>query len=279
MRKTGEKERNRRRETLVTTALLVFFLVLITVLGVYWKEDALLNDFSRKNLPPSLRYPFGTDFMGRDMFKRTLTGLSMSIRLGVVTAAASALLAGAAAVLAVNTNRAVDTLFQGCVDVVMGIPHMLLLILISFACGKGFFGIVMGITLTHWPSLARVLRAEALSLKAKPYMRLAGKLGVTKWALIKKHYIPHLLPQFFTGLFLLFPQAVLHEAGMTFLGFGLSPEEPAIGIILSESMKYLVMGQWWLAVFPGAALAATVLMFFGLGQKICLLIDPASVQE
>ena len=85
---------------------------------------------------------------------------------------------------------------------------------------------------------------------------------------------PHLLPQFITGLVLMFPHAILHEASITFLGFGLSPEEPAIGVILSESMQYLVMGRWWLALFPGLLLAGVVLLFHFLGQGLLLLLDP-----
>lgn len=90
---------------------------------------------------------------------------------------------------------------------------------------------------------------------------------------------PNLLPQFITGLILMFPHAILHEASITFLGFGLSPEEPAIGIILSESMKYLAMGKWWLALFPGLLLTAVVLMFHYAGQTICRMAAPGSVHE
>ena len=91
--------------------------------------------------------------------------------------------------------------------------------------------------------------------------------------------LPHLIPQFVTGLVLLFPHAILHEASITFLGFGLPPEEPAVGIILSESMKYLITGKWWLAVFPGLFLVLCVLLFQGLGQSLSSLLDPGSAHE
>ena len=107
----------------------------------------------------------------------------------------------------------------------------------------------------------------------------AEKLGVLRGQLVRRHLLPHLLPQFLTGLILQFPHAILHEASITFLGFGLSPEEPAIGIILSESMKYLAMGKWWLALFPGLFLVGTVLLFHYIGQELCRLLDPGSVHE
>ena len=91
--------------------------------------------------------------------------------------------------------------------------------------------------------------------------------------------LPHLVPQFLVGLILLFPHAILHESSITFLGFGLSNEQPAIGIILSESMKYLVTGKWWLALFPGAMLVLTVVLFDVAGESLRKIIDPASAQE
>ena len=91
--------------------------------------------------------------------------------------------------------------------------------------------------------------------------------------------MPHLLPQLLAGLILQFPHAILHEASVTFLGFGLPPEEPAIGVILSESMAYLTTGRWWLALFPGLALAATVSLFALAGERLRLLLAPASAQE
>ena len=90
---------------------------------------------------------------------------------------------------------------------------------------------------------------------------------------------PHLIPQLFVGLVLMFPHAILHEASVTFLGFGLSSEQPAIGVILSESMQYLTTGRWWLALFPGLALVLVVVLFAMLGERVRKLLDPASVHE
>lgn len=176
-------------------------------------------------------------------------------------------------------GKAVDTVIISLIDVVMGIPHMLLLILISFACGKGFWGVIIGISLTHWTSLARLIRGEVLQLKESQYVKAAEKLGKGRMYIAFHHMAPNLVPQFLTGLILQFPHAILHESSITFLGFGLSPEQPAIGIILAESMKYLAMGKWWLALFPGLLLVAVVLVFHYIGQAVCRIIDPGSVHE
>ena len=248
-----------RKKTLWLLGISLLFLILVTLLGIVWEDAAQQVDFARKNLPPGTGGVFGTDWMGRDMLKRTVAGLSLSIRLGLLTAAISAVVALALALLASLGGGLMDSLVCGLINLVMGIPHMLLLILISYSLGKGFRGVAAGIALTHWASLARLLRAEILQIRESPYVRISEKLGKKPWWIAWNHIVPQVSRQFVTGLILLFPHAILHEAGVTFLGFGLSSEQPAIGVILSESMSYLITGKWWLALFPGAALVLVCL--------------------
>ena len=273
------KRRNRRRSTLLFLGIAAALLGAVTLAGICLKDAALVTDFSRKDLPPCQGFLFGTDWMGRNMFARTLAGLSLSIRVGLLTAGISACVALVLGVLSAAFGGWVDALISWWIDLVMGIPHILLVILLSIACGKGFTGVVVGVALSHWTSLARVIRGEVLQLKTAPYLLAAEKLGVSRWNRVKLHLLPHLLPQFLTGLILLFPHAILHEASVTFLGFGLSSEQPAVGVILSESMRYLTTGKWWLALFPGAALVLVVVLFALLGERVRLLLDPGSVHE
>ena len=230
------------------------------------------------NRSPSLTFLFGTDWMGRDMLARTLAGLSLSIRIGVLTALVSAVIALLCGVAAALSRRA-DAVLSWCIDLFLGIPHILLVMLIPLAFGRGFLGVVAGVSLSHWPSLARVIRGEVLSLRHAPYLLAAEKLGAPRGQIVRRHLLPHLLPQFLTGLILQFPHAILHEASVTFLGFGLSSEQPAIGVILSESMQYLTTGRWWLALFPGLALVGVVLLFAALGEQVRRVLDPSSVHQ
>ena len=272
------KSLNLRQRTRLLLVLTSAVLLLITLAGTLLGERAMETDFSRTNLAPSLSYLFGTDWMGRDMLARTLAGLSLSIRIGVLTAAVSAFIALILGVTAA-LNRRADAVLSWCVDLFLGIPHILLVMLISLAFGRGFAGVVAGVSLSHWPSLARLLRGEVLQLRQAPYLLAAEKLGVSRARLIRLHLLPHLLPQFLTGLILQFPHAILHESSVTFLGFGLSSEQPAIGVILSESMQYLTTGRWWLALFPGLALVGVVLLFAALGGQLRRLLDPSSVHQ
>lgn len=270
---------NQRQRALLLSVFAALVLLVVTVAGLLLADAAVVTDFSRKNLAPCLAYPFGTDWMGRDMLSRTLTGLSLSIRIGVLTAAVSAVVALAVGTAAATLGRRVDAVLSWCIDLVMGIPHILLVMLISLAFGKGFLGVVAGVSLSHWTSLSRLLRGEVLQLRGAPYVLTAEKLGRTKLQVARDHLLPHLLPQFLTGLILLFPHVILHEASVTFLGFGLSSEQPAIGVILSESMSYLTTGKWWLAFFPGLALVATVALFALLGDRLRRILDPATIHQ
>ena len=120
---------------------------------------------------------------------------------------------------------------------------------------------------------------EVLRQAARFHGLEVGRVRIGTFLSVSVHLLPHLLPQFLTGLILLFPHAILHEASVTFLGLGLSSEQPAIGVILSESMRYLTTGKWWLALFPGAALVLVVVLFALLGERVRLLADPASAHE
>ena len=270
---------NRRQRMMIGIFFSIAFLVIVCVLGNLNTEAARVTDFSRKNLAPCSSYIFGTDWLGRDMLARTLKGLSMSILIGVVSAAVSAVVALVLGIAAATLGKTADSIISFVIDLIMGVPHILLLILISVALGKGLKGVVIGVALTHWPSLARLIRAEVIQLKESPYIQISAKLGKSRWYIARKHMLPHLLPQFLVGLVLLFPHAILHESSVTFLGFGLSTEQPAIGIILSEAMKYLVTGKWWLALFPGILLVVTVIMFYLLGESLRKLLDPNSVHQ
>lgn len=270
---------NRRQSTLLLLLLAAVALFAVAAAGALLADRAMETDFSRKNLAPCARFLFGTDWMGRDMLARTLAGLSLSIRIGVLTASVSAAVALILGVAAATLGRKVDAAVSWCIDLTMGIPHILLVMLISLAFGRGFLGVVAGVALSHWTSLARVVRGEVLQLRQANYVRAAEKLGVSRLRIAQRHMAPHLLPQFLTGLILQFPHAILHEASVTFLGFGLPPEQAAIGVILSESMRYLTTGKWWLALFPGLALVLVVLLFAAAGERVRRLLDPNSAHE
>lgn len=270
---------NRRTRTLILASTIVLLLVIISVTGIIMSPSLYAPDYSAKKLVPSFTHPFGTDYLGRDMFFRSIKGLSTSILIGSLAATVSAFMALALGLLAATAGGWIDKAVSYFVDLFMGVPHMVLLMLISFMLGGGLKGVVIGVALTHWPNLTRVIRGEVMQIKNAPFVKTSRKFGKRKIKVALTHIVPHVLPQFIIGLILLFPHAILHEAALTFLGFGLPIDAPAIGIILSEALKHIATGMWWLVFFPGLMLVIVIMLFDKLGEYIKLLLDPNSAQE
>lgn len=272
----GFHRRHRMAGMVLLSALL---LAGIVAGGILLGDSRVATHLDIRNAAPSLGYPFGTDWLGRDMLARTLKGLTLSLAIGLITATASVGIALVLGLMAATLGKTVDSCISWLIDLFLSLPHLVTIILISFSLGGGVKGVITGVALTHWPSLARIIRAEILQLRSAEFVLTSRKLGRSRWWVATRHMLPHLVPQLYVGFVLLFPHAILHEAGVTFLGFGLSPQQPAIGIILSEAMRYLSAGIWWLAFFPGLSLLIMVRAFDVLGDNLRRLIDPHSAHE
>jgi peptide/nickel transport system permease protein len=273
------KKLNLRKRLTILTIICAAVLAAIYVLGVCIPESAVSGNYMDAYQPPSFEHWFGTDALGRDVFMRTLKGLSISLTIGIAASLISAVIAVLAGIAAATGSKGVDAFINWIIDLVMGVPHTVLVLLISFALGRGLKGLLIGIAATHWCSLARLIRGEVLQLRSQQYVAVSRKLGKSSGWILVNHLLPHLLPQFLVGLILMFPHAILHEASVSFLGFGLSPEQPAIGIMLSESMRYLSSGMWWTALLPGVMLVLIVLLVDKTGDNLRMALDPYSAQE
>ncbi|SDN73338.1 peptide/nickel transport system permease protein [Psychrobacillus sp. OK028] len=265
---------NRKQRTLFNIIISIIFLVTVILGGILLDEERIVTNLSERNSAPSLEHLFGTDWLGRDMFARTVMGLALSIGVGLIGAIGSALIALLLGIAAATMGKMADRIISWIIDLFLSVPHLVTLVLIAFTLGGGFKGIVIGLTLTHWPSLARVIRAEVMQIRSAEFVQVSQKMGKSQWWIAVHHILPHIVPQLLIGFMLLFPHVILHEAAVTFLGLGLSPHEPAIGIILSESMRYLSSGMWWLAFFPGLCLLIVVRMFDQIGENLRVLMDP-----
>lgn len=264
--------------TLTAGATGIVVILCVVVGALLMGGHGIDADFSARLQGPSLSHWFGTDQLGHDMLARTIHGLNVSLWVGLVAASLSVVIAALLAIFATTCGRWADAVVAFLVDAAMGLPHLVLLILISFALGGGTTAVIIAVAVTHWPRLTRILRAEILQLRSADYIVASRRMGKS-WAYIgRHHFLPHLWPQLLVGLVLLFPHAILHEAGLTFIGFGLEPSKPAIGVLLSDSMRYLMAGKWWLGLFPGLCLLAIVLCFDAIGNGLRLLADPRQEQ-
>ena len=273
------KKYNMRTRMMLSLTISVS-IILLTILISYLLSPAnLITDFTKKSLSPNLQHPFGTDWLGRDMFTRTLKGLRLSLFVGFLCAAVGALIATVLGIAAATLGKKVDSIVSWLVDMFIGMPHLIFIILISFAVGGGIRGVVFGVAFTHWPSLTRIIRGEVYAIKSCEYIQISRNLGKSNWYIARKHILPHILPQIMVGFLLLFPHAIIHEASITFLGFGLSVQTPSIGLILSEAVKHISIGDWWLAIFPGLILVCVVKSFDNIGEHFRVLINPTSANE
>ena len=270
---------DRRTRTLIIIFGCLSLFSLIFLGAWLYGEQGQVTDLTIRRLPPDWAHPFGTDWLGRNIFARTLKGLRISMGVGFTAATCSAIIALVFGLAAATMGKTVDVVVTWLVDVGMATPHLVLLILISFACGGGAKGVIIAVAASHWPALTRVIRAEVLQLRSSDYIKLSRRLGKSPVWIARHHLLPHVVPQFLVGLLLLFPHAILHEAGLTFLGFGMSPHTPAIGAMLSESMRYLTSGMWWLAIAPGLALVISVKAFDILGNNVRALLAPKTLRE
>lgn len=274
-----EKVFNRRVFVVILMAVAITYLVGVFVWGLFMNPRTYEANYANKFLAPSLAHPFGTDFIGRDMFHRTIKGLSNSIIIGVLASIVSSIIALVAGIASAVFGGWVDKFVNWCVDLCMGLPHLVLLMLISFMMGKGVKGVTIAVALTHWPSLTRIVRSEVMQIRSSQYVKAAYKMGRTKSQVAFQHILPHVIPAYLIGLVLLFPHAIMHEASVTFLGFGMPAEMPAIGVILSEAMQHISTGKWWLALFPGLMLLIAVLLFDVIGENLKKLWNPESGNE
>lgn len=239
----------------------------IFLVGVCIPDSYIEVDFQKKNQPPSMEHLFGTDWYGRDLFARSLKGLSTSLFLGATASLASGVIALFVGILSGLSPKWVDQTIGFVIDLMMSMPHLVLQLLISYSLGGGVKGVLWSLILTHWTSLARLLRGEVLRLKEEQWVKVAKKSGKSPIYISIHHLLPNLFPHCMVGVVLSFPHAILHESSLTFLGFGLSPEQSAIGVMMAESVGYLSAGYWWM-LSSGICLSLTVCFFAKLGEGL-----------
>ena len=188
---------NLRTKTLVIIALSALVIVSVFVCGYFIRD--IPTSFISANQMPSFEHIFGTDWMGRDMFQRTIAGLGLSIMVGFIASVISTIISIVLGLFS-SFNKFADECVAGIIDLFGSIPHILLIILVSIMFGGGVIGVVMGVGLTHWTPLARVLRSEVKEIRTKEYIHLAENLGRSKIWIATKHILPLIVSQIIVGV-------------------------------------------------------------------------------
>ena len=251
-------------------------LVLVAAVGAPWlaAHDPVQANFASGLLPPgSPGHPLGTDQLGRDLLSRVLYGARLALFIGACTVVVTAVIGGLLGLVAGFVERWPSAVLMRVADVQLSFPFILLALTINAIVGLGLRNIILSLSAAGWVVYARVVRGEVLSVKERDYVHAAAALGVGRARLLFRHVLPNVAPSIVVVASLQFSQFVVAEAAISFLGFGVQPPTPAWGSMLSESRDFLYVA-WWLAAFPGIALALTALGVNLLGDWLRDTFDP-----
>ncbi|MFD7182655.1 ABC transporter permease [Streptomyces sp. NPDC059904] len=261
----GGARRSTRAWRVRTSAVLVAAVVLaVLVVPPLAHLDEQAVDLAAKLQPPSWTHPFGTDDVGRDLLLRCVYGLRVSLLVGVVAAVVATVIGTTAGALAGAVGGWTDRVVMRLVDVFSSVPHLLLGIFIVAMFRPGVWPVVVSVALTHWLSTARIVRAEVLSLRSRPYIDAAVSAGSSRRRIAVRHLLPGVLPQAALAAVLMVPHAVWHESALSFLGLGLPAHQASLGTLVQSARGSLLAGGWWPTLFPGLFIIVPTLAIAGL---------------
>ncbi len=232
------------------------------VTGIVAPPDDTAVDLANVLQAPSGTHLLGTDEVGRDLGTRVLAGVRVSLTIAALAALAAVLVGTLVGLLAGALGGRVDAVVMRAVDVLGSQNHFLfgILLVVLFRPVLGGAGAIMlAVGLTHWPSLARIVRGELLSVRERPFVAAAIGGGAGRLRLARRHFLPHLLPAIGLAFVLTVPHAIFHESAYSFLGLGLPAHEASLGNILADGQRSLLAGGWWIALFPGLAILAAAM--------------------
>lgn len=268
-----------RRKALVLAVVAVILVAAIVLAAWFIPDERVSTAFAGRNDPISPELWLGSDWLGRDMFARIVKGLALSIAVGFCASILSVAIAVLVAGFSSLGVRWVDSAVNWVINCFLGLPSIVLMLILAFAFGGGFWGIVAAVGISTWPPLARILQGQALQVRSEGYVMDSLRRGHSRGWVAVNHVIPALLPHIAVGLIVGFPHAILHEAALSFLGFGFDPATPSLGIILNEASKYITSGQWWLILAPVVALVGLAVLLDRLGNAVRAVLSPATSQD
>jgi len=254
--------------TLLILSLIAAAFWIFSMAGFHFPNDPTATELTAQLQGPSWKHPFGTDQLGRDVLTRMAHGTRISLLVGFVAVGVAVTIGVLVGSIAGYFGRWIDALLMRSVDVVMCFPTFFLILTVVALLKPNFWNVMIVIGLTGWTGTARFVRAEFLSIKERDYVKAIEAVGAKKRKIIFKHILPNAVAPVLVSATLGVAGAILTEAGLSFLGFGVQPPRPTWGNILAEGRLY-IFDAWWLTLFPGLALLITVLSFnlFGEGLR------------
>jgi len=270
----------RNRVSMAALILLVFLFVvgigffILGRCGVNWPYDPSVSALEAKLLSPSFRHLLGTDNLGRDVLSRMLQGAHISLTVGFVSVGIWVVMGVTVGAVSGYFGGWVDNVIMRVVDALMCFPMFFLILTVIALLGPGLWKIIIVMGLIGWPGFSRLVRAEFLTLRESDYVVAARALGQRPAVIIFRHILPNAMAPVFVSAVLGISGAILTEAGLSFLGFGVQPPQPTWGNIVADGKTYL-LDAWWLILFPGVAILVTTLAFYLTGDGLRVALSPS----
>jgi peptide/nickel transport system permease protein len=268
----------RRNRLMVVGTSIILGLILVAALApllvTHNPYEQILND---RLLAPSARHWFGTDSLGRDIYSRVVYGARVTLTIALLVAAISTPLGMLIGIVAGYLGGAMDEILMRLADVFLAFPRLILAIAFAAALGPGVENAILAIAIAHWPSYARLARAETLNVKNNDYIQAMRVLGAGKMTIMAGHILPLTLSSIIVRMSLDMGTIILTAAGLGFLGLGAQPPMPEWGLMVSDGRQFLV-DQWWVSTLPGLAILVVVMGFNLLGDGIRDVLDPRQRQ-
>lgn len=251
-------------------ALLLLAAFFAPVISPYGQSE---QNLYQRLLPPSSEHFFGTDDLGRDVFSRMIYGSRISLAVGFISVFIILFIGTSLGIISGYFGGKTDSVIMRFTDIVLCFPTFFLILLIIAFLEPNIFNVMIVIGLTSWPGLARLVRAEVLSLKEREFISVAKMMGIDNLKIFAVHILPNIISPLIVYASLAIGGAILTESALSFLGLGVQPPMSSWGQILTSGKDYIYIA-WWLSVFPGIAILTTVLAFNLIGEAIRDVFDP-----
>jgi peptide/nickel transport system permease protein len=249
--------------------------ILMALLGPWVAPyDPLASNSGAAMQAPSLRHWFGTDALGRDIFSRVLVATRLDFGIALAAVSLSFAAGMSLGVLSGYYGGWVDLVIGRVADTIMAFPLFVLAMGIVAALGNTVGNIILATAIINLPFYLRVARAETKIRRRAGFIEAARATGNPDWRILTHHIFPNILPPAMVQVSLNMGLAILNCAGLSFIGLGVRPPTPEWGIMVAEGAQYIVSGEWWVALFPGAVLMLAVFCFNLLGDGLRDLLDP-----
>ncbi len=259
---------------LIIGAIIVLFFIIIAIFApLITSYDPTGIDVTNAFLPPSSEHLFGTDELGRDVFTRVVYGSRISLFVGIVAVGISVVIGVILGLISGYYGKWIDSLVMRFTDIMLCFPTFFLILAVIAFLNPSIVNVMVVIGLTGWTGVARLVRAETMSVKSREYIVAARLAGLSHIKILFKHVLPNVITPVFVTAALGISGAVLLESSLSFLGLGVQPPTPSWGNILTAG-KDNIMFAWWLSLFPGLAILFTALGYNMLGEGLRDYLDP-----